>query len=121
METIAWKKGKAYKQYNINGRNSKKVINRYVILNGETNMSDLKFSLKSVSKKPSRRYRKGSKYDPVIDAFLESYDSLVEVGVEGRDANYLRTQLNKRIDARDIKANIKTSVVNNVLYLEKVK
>lgn len=84
-------------------------------------MSELKFSLKTVQKKPSRRYRKGSKYDPVIEAFLKSRDELVEVNVEGRDANYLRTQLNKRIEARDIKANIKTSVVNNVLYLEKTK
>ena len=84
-------------------------------------MSEMKFTLKSVSKKPSRRYRKGSKYDPVLDAFLKSHDELVEVSVEGRDANYLRTQLNKRIEARDFKANIKTSVVNNVLYLEKVK
>ena len=84
-------------------------------------MSELKFSLKHVEKKPSRRYRKGSKYDPIIDAFLKSSEALVEVNVEGRDANYLRTQLNKRIEARDIKPNIKTSVVNNILYLEKAK
>ena len=82
-------------------------------------MSEIKYSLKPVTKKPSRRYRKGSKYDPIIDAFLKSEDKLVEVKVEGRDANYLRTQLNKRIEARDLRDKIKTSVVNNVLYLEK--
>lgn len=81
----------------------------------------MKFSLKPVRKKPSRRYRKGSKYDPIIDAFLGSSEDLVEVNVEGRDANYLRTQLNKRIEAKDLSAEVKTSVVNNVLYLEKVK
>lgn len=81
----------------------------------------MKFSLKPVKKKPSRRYRKGSKYDPIIDAFLGSSEDLVEVNVEGRDANYLRTQLNKRIEAKDLSAEVKTSVVNNVLYLEKVK
>jgi len=80
-------------------------------------MSEVKFDLKPVEKKPSRRYRKGSKYDPILDAFVESQDPLVEVTVTGKDANYLRTQLNKRIEARDLK--LKTSVVNNVLYLEK--
>jgi len=80
-------------------------------------MSEVKFDLKPVEKKPSRRYRKGSKYDPILDAFVGSQDTLVEVTVTGKDANYLRTQLNKRIEARDLK--LKTSVVNNVLYLEK--
>jgi len=83
-------------------------------------MSEVKFDLKPVTKKPSRRYRKGSKYDPILDAFIEGTDSLVEVTVKGKNANYLRTQLNKRIEARDIKDRVKTSVVNNVLYLEKV-
>ena len=83
-------------------------------------MSEVKFDLKPVTKKPSRRYRKGSKYDPILDAFIEGADSLVEVTVKGKNANYLRTQLNKRIEARDIKDKVKTSVVNNVLYLEKV-
>lgn len=81
-------------------------------------MSEIKFELKPREKKPSRRYRKGNKYDPILDAFIEAEDKLVEVNVEGRDANYLRTQLNKRIEARDLK--MKTSVVNNVLYLEKI-
>jgi len=80
-------------------------------------MSEVKFDMKPVEKKPSRRYRKGSKYDPILDAFTEGTNNLVEVTVEGKDANYLRTQLNKRIEAKGLKA--KTSVVNNVLYLEK--
>ena len=84
-------------------------------------MVELKFTLTPVEKKPSRRYRKGSKYDPIINAFLESPEDLVEVKVEGRNANYLRTQLNKRIEARNLKRKAKTSVINNVLYLEKVK
>jgi hypothetical protein len=80
-------------------------------------MSEMKFKLKPVEKKPSRRYRKGSKYDPILDAFMVGTENLVEATVEGKDANYLRTQLNKRIEARSLK--LKTSVVNNVLYLEK--
>ena len=81
-------------------------------------MSDISFDLKPVDEKPSRKYRKGSKYDPVLDAFIAGADNLVAVDVAGKDANYLRTQLNKRIDARRI-TNVKVSVVNNVCYLEK--
>ncbi|MCW4036553.1 MAG: hypothetical protein NWE75_05105 [Candidatus Bathyarchaeota archaeon] len=83
-------------------------------------MSGIKFELKPVDEKPSRRYRKGSKYDPVLDAFLEAEDTLVEVSLEDKDANYLRTQLNKRIEARNLEDDVKVSVVNNVAYLEKV-
>jgi isocitrate dehydrogenase kinase/phosphatase len=82
-------------------------------------MSEVKFELKPITEKPSRRYRKGSKYDPVLDRFIERAANLVEVSMEGKDANYLRTQLNKRIEARNLKT-IKISVVNNVCYLEKV-
>ena len=82
-------------------------------------MSDVKFDLSPVEKKPSRKYRKGSKYDPIIDAFLKSDNDLVTVEVEDKDANYLRTQLKKRIDARELN-NVEVSVVNNAVYLEKV-
>ena len=60
-------------------------------------MTEVKFNLKPVDKKPSRRYRKGSKYDPVVDPFMESDETLVAIDVEEKDANYLRTQLYKRI------------------------
>lgn len=83
-------------------------------------MSEMKFYLNPVKKKPSRRYRKGSKYDPIIDAFMKSSEDLVSVDVRGRDANYLRTQLKKRIDARDLQDKLEVSVVNNVAYLEKI-
>ncbi len=83
-----------------------------------TAMSEVRFNLKPVDEKPSRRYRKGSKYDPILDAFVEGEEDLVEVNVSGKDANYLRTQLTKRIDARNLKR-VKVSVVNNVCYLEK--
>jgi hypothetical protein len=81
-------------------------------------MSEVRFNLTPVTEKPSRRYRKGSKYDPILDAFMEGTDALVTVKVESKDANYLRTQLNKRIEARGLRG-VKVSVVNNVCYLEK--
>ncbi len=82
-------------------------------------MSSISFNLQPVDKKPSRRYRKGSKYDPILDAFIGGNANLVQVTIEGKDANYLRTQLNKRIEAR-AQSNVKVSVVNNVAYLEKL-
>lgn len=81
-------------------------------------MGEVKFELKPVERKPSRKYRKGSKYDPILDAFMEGTDALVTVEVLGKDANYLRTQLNKRIEAREL--GVKVSVVNNVTYLEMI-
>ncbi|MBN1682915.1 hypothetical protein JW865_05110 [Candidatus Bathyarchaeota archaeon] len=84
-------------------------------------MSEVKFDLSPVDKKPTRKYRKGSKYDPIIDKFISAKHDLVKVQVTGKDANYLRTQLKKRIDARDMTGKIEVSVVNNIAYLEKKK
>jgi len=81
-------------------------------------MSEVRFNLTPVEEKPSRRYRKGSKYDPILDAFMSGTEDLVTVEVPEKDANYLRTQLNKRIEARRL-SGVKVSVVNNVCYLEK--
>jgi hypothetical protein len=83
-------------------------------------MSGIKFSLSPIKKKPSRKYRKGSKYDPIINQFLESEMNLVVVNVADKDANYLRTQIKKRIDARDLNKKIEVSVVNNKTYLERL-
>ena len=78
------------------------------------------FSFEPVKEKPSRRYRKGSKYDPILDAFKSGKDNLVTVTIEGKDANYIRTQLNKRLEANTRKyKGFVISVVNDVCYLEK--
>jgi hypothetical protein len=81
-------------------------------------MSEVSFNLTPVTEKPSRQYRKESKYDPILDAFMEGTEGLVTVDVASKDANYLRTQLNKRIEARGLRG-VKGSVVNDVCYLEK--
>ena len=84
----------------------------------EKEMSGVKFDLKPVTEMPTRSYRKGSKYDQILDSFMEAESNLVEVSFEDREANYLRTQLNKRIEARTLEG-VKVSVINNVVYLEK--
>jgi hypothetical protein len=81
-------------------------------------MSDVTFNLQPVDEKPTRKYRKGSKYDTLLDVFMSGSHNLVKVNVEGIDANYLRTQLVKRIEARNLQT-VKGSVVNGVCYLEK--
>ncbi|MBA7490883.1 hypothetical protein ES702_01426 [subsurface metagenome] len=75
------------------------------------------FQLKPTTKKPARRYRKGSKYDPLLDAFIKGDNKLTTVTVKDKDSNYIRTQLKKRIDARELKVIV--SVVNDICYLEK--
>ena len=77
------------------------------------------YTFSEVKAKPQRKYRKGSKYDPILEGFLKSEHKLVKVNVPHKDANYIRTQLNKRIEASRKFAKIKVSVINNVAYLEK--
>ncbi|MFW6130707.1 MAG: hypothetical protein ACOC56_05920 [Atribacterota bacterium] len=83
-------------------------------------MSEVDFELKAVEEKQSRTYRRRSKYDPILDMFLEMNEGLVKVVVEEKEANYLRSQLKKRIDKRGLKDEIDASVVNGVCYLEKI-
>jgi hypothetical protein len=79
-------------------------------------MGEIEFNLTPVKEKQSRKYLKGSKYDPILDKFLEVDDPLMTVEVPDKDPNYLRTQLNKRIESRELSVGV--SVVNGIVYLE---
>ena len=83
---------------------------------GEIPMGEVKFEMKPVEGKPSRTYRKGSKYDPILDQFIKGDSDMVAVTVEGKSANYVRTQLTKRIEAKGL--SLKVSVVGGEVYLE---
>ena len=52
------------KLINKNIYNKKSIIIRIIL-------TQVDFKITPVEKKPTRKYRKGSKYDPIIDAFLE--------------------------------------------------
>jgi hypothetical protein len=87
-------------------------------------MDNIEWELTPVENKDSRTYRKGSKYDPLLEYFLQSEHQLVKVPLthpvfEGKDVNYIRTQLKKRIDAMEHP--VEASVVNNELYLERME
>ena len=82
-------------------------------------MSELNYKLVPTTKKPTRKYRKGSRYDAVLEGIKKSSDPMGIITIPNKEANYIRTQLKKRIDALGIK-NIKLSVVNNQCYYEKI-
>jgi len=84
-------------------------------------MSDISFNIQPVEKKPDRKksqYRTGSKYEPIINAFLESKHDLVRVDGTGIEANYLSGQLKKIITVKEVDS-VQVSVRNKEVYLEK--
>jgi len=78
------------------------------------------FELKPVDERPKRRFKRGSKYDPIIDRFIMEKHDLVKVEAENRNSNYMRLQLAKLIESRGLGNLVKVSVVDGGLYLEKI-
>ena len=83
-------------------------------------MSDISFNIQPVEEKPKKKTKppQGSKYEPIINAFLGSEHSLVRVEGTGLDANYLRGQLMKVLSMKEIDS-VEVSVRNKEVYLEK--
>ena len=84
-------------------------------------MSNIRFNIQPVEKKPDKRkppYRTGSKYEPIITAFLESEHEMVRVDGTGIEANYLSGQLKKIITVKEV-GSVQVSVRNKEVYLEK--
>ena len=80
-------------------------------------MSKIVFEMKEVEKKREGTFQKKSIYDPILDQFLASGHELVEIKIEGRSANYLKHQLKKRIEKRQL--DIIASSGGGFAYLEK--
>lgn len=66
------------------------------------------------------RYGK-EEYDKIIDQFMESGHSLVEITVENRSAIYVRNFLINRIIERGLEEQVNASRVDEWVYLEKVE
>ncbi len=79
-------------------------------------MSKVIYEMKPVEVKRKKLLMKKSVYDPMIDAFIESEDKLVEISVEGKKAGYVVIQLTKRIEKRKLEIN--ASAAQNFVYLE---
>ena len=83
-------------------------------------MSEISFELKHVAEKPKRRFKRRSKYAPILNQFMEGGHGLVKVEVENRGADSIRPQLVKLIEKRGLEGRVKASVIGGALYLEKV-
>ncbi len=66
-------------------------------------------------KRPRRKRR--SKYDPIIDQFIELGQDLVEINVKGRKSTYVKSQLMRRIKDRGLE--ISASSAGGLVYLER--
>lgn len=87
----------------------------------ETKKYDFEFEEVEEEGLPKTTYTKGSMYDPIVEAFLASPKDIVKLTPhKDETANYLRTQIVKRIEAKEVKDKIKASVVNNKVYLQKI-
>jgi len=71
--------------------------------------------------KETREIYGKEEYDKIIDQFMESGHNLVELTVENRRAIYVRNVLRKRIGERGLEEQVKTSYVDEWVYLEKVE
>jgi len=76
-------------------------------------------TLKEVKELPSRRFKKKSKYDPVLDKFLESGIPLAIVRFPDTTTKYLSVQLKKRTNK--YYPEIKVNVRNGEVYLQSLK
>ena len=80
-----------------------------------------KYELTEVQEKPSRAFKRKSKYLPIVNNFLEKTVGrngvIMTLATEGKDANYMRTQIKKIIDNDGLPINV--GVANNQLYLER--
>jgi len=87
----------------------------------EIGMGEMRFELKPVDERPKRSFKKGSKYNPIIDRFLIEKHDLVKVEVKDKNVGYIRYYLNRLIISRGMKDRVKASVVDGGIYLEKIR
>jgi len=76
----------------------------------------MKFELRPVEEKPSRR----SKYDQILDEFLDGDDDLAEVAVNDVRPYSIRLGLKNRIDSRNLGCRVKASMSKGIVYLERL-
>lgn len=82
-------------------------------------MVEIKYGMKPVKKKRPKTKRIRSIFDPMIDAFIESGQELVEISIEDKKPGYMVTQLKNRIKKREL--DIEASRGGGFVYLEKKK
>ncbi len=78
------------------------------------------FKLTSVEEKVKGRKARKSKYDAMIDQFLDSKSKVSRVDGLERGAGYLSLVVGKRIERRGLGDKLKASCAAGCLYLERV-
>jgi hypothetical protein len=79
------------------------------------------FKLTSVDEKVKGRKARRSKYDAMIDQFLESKSKIARVDGLERGAGYLSLVVGKRIERRGLDEKLKASCAAGCLYLERIE
>jgi len=80
--------------------------------------SKIEFSMTTVTERRKREPKQQrSRYDPIIDQFLEGEHKLVEISVTGKRGSYIKGLLDKRIKRRELE--ITCSSVGDYVYLER--
>lgn len=69
---------------------------------------------------PKDRGLMKSKFDPVLDAFLDGPHKLVKVSMDGQSGYQFTQALNFRIESRLLTGEIEASTINDEVYLEKL-
>ena len=83
-------------------------------------MTEIKYEMKSVEKKRPKAKHIRSIFDPMIEAFIKSGHTLVEIDVEDKRPGYMVTQLKNRLKKRGID-DIEVSHGGGFVYMEKKK
>ena len=78
------------------------------------------FTLVSVEEKARGRKARRSKYDAMIDQFMERGSPVMRVDGVERSAAYLSLVVGKRIERRGLADKIKASCAGGCLYLERL-
>ncbi len=78
------------------------------------------FTLVSVEEKVRGRKARRSKYDAMIDQFMEHGRPVMRVDGVERSAAYLSLVIGKRIERRGLADKIKASCAGGCLYLERL-
>ena len=84
-------------------------------------MTEIKYEMKTVTKKRPKSKHIKSIFDPMIDDFIKSGHTLVEIAVEDKAPGYMVTQLKNRLKKRELELDIEVSHGGGFVYLEKKK
>jgi len=79
----------------------------------------MRFKLIPVEEKPKIRRRKRSRYDPIIESFVNSGYEVAKVEVEGVSTKNLYLVLRRRLKSLGIDY-VKVETINGEVYLERI-